>query len=45
MLPVSLNYQLITRDLDRSLERTAAQPVVAREIAHYRENIKSIKIY
>jgi hypothetical protein len=43
MLPVSLSYRLITRDIDRSLEQTASQPIVAREIAHYRDTIKSIK--
>ena len=42
MLSTSLSYNLITRDLDRSLTRVENQPMVARETAYFQENIGKI---
>ena len=38
-----LDYQLITRDLARSLDRTSKQPVVSRETKYYLDNIGKVK--
>lgn len=43
MLSTSASYQLITRDLDRSLDRTAKEPVVARESEYYLAHIGEVK--
>ncbi len=43
MLTTSMSYRLIANDIDRSLETTAKQPMVARETAYYLENIGNVK--
>jgi hypothetical protein len=43
MLPTSLSYNLVARDMPRALERTAQTPMAARDIEYYRENIGKIK--
>ncbi|WP_112664667.1 DUF1217 domain-containing protein [Microvirga flavescens] len=43
MLTTFTSYQLITKDLQKSLARTAADPVIARDTAYYRENIGKVK--
>lgn len=43
MLSPLVNYRLISQSLPDALERTANEPQVEREIAYYRENIKSVK--
>ena len=42
VLSTTASYQLITRDLQRSLTSVASQSVVSREIDYYRKNITSI---
>lgn len=42
MLSTSLSYNLITRDLDRSLTRVENQPMVARQTAYFQENIGKV---
>lgn len=37
------SYQLLARDIDRSLATVSKQPVVARETAYYNENIGKVK--
>jgi len=37
------NYQLITRDIERSLTRVQKQPLVERETKYYLENITKVK--
>ena len=37
------SFNLINRDLDKSIARTQADPVVSRETEYYKENIASIK--
>ena len=39
MLSTFLNYQLYTRDMTRTLDRIASNPVAKREADYYRENI------
>jgi hypothetical protein len=36
-------YQMLTRDMDRTLKLKSAEPIVARETEYYKENIGSIK--
>ncbi|MCY6382403.1 DUF1217 domain-containing protein [Hoeflea prorocentri] len=43
MVTTYINYQTITRDLDRSIEMVKQQPVTARETEYYLENISSAK--
>lgn len=43
MLTTYTSYQLISKDLQKSLDRKAAEPVVAREVEYYLANIESIK--
>jgi hypothetical protein len=43
MLTTSTSYRLIARDLQKSLERTASDPVTARETKYYLENIRKVK--
>lgn len=43
MLTTALSLDLITRDLDRSLQNVADRAVVARETAYYKENISKVK--
>ncbi|GHC64624.1 DUF1217 domain-containing protein [Limoniibacter endophyticus] len=38
-----LSYQIISRNMTRSIERIQSQPVVERETAYYLENIENIK--
>lgn len=38
-----LDYQLIAKDLSRSLDRTSKQPVVSRETKYYLDNIGKVK--
>lgn len=42
MLSTSASYRLVTRDLDSTLARTAAEPSVALETKYYQEHIGSI---
>lgn len=42
MLSTYLGYNLITRDMSKSLERVTADPVTAREHQYYRENIGKV---
>lgn len=42
MIGTYASYQLITRDIGRSIERIQSQPMVERETAYYRENIGKI---
>ncbi|OYW61939.1 MAG: flagellar biosynthesis protein FlgF [Rhizobiales bacterium 17-65-6] len=37
------SFNLINRDIDKSIARTQSDPVVARETEYYKENISSIK--
>ncbi|NIX78419.1 DUF1217 domain-containing protein [Microvirga terricola] len=37
------NYQLISRDLQKSLNRTASEPIVSRETDYYLKNIGKVK--
>jgi hypothetical protein len=43
VLTTFASYQLITRDLTRSLDTTANKPLVARESAYYLDNIENVK--
>jgi hypothetical protein len=43
MLTTSATYRMIAKDLDRSLERKAAETSIARETDYYLENISNIK--
>jgi hypothetical protein len=42
LISTYMNYQLITRDLDASLNRVQSQPMVQRETEYYLENIKKV---
>lgn len=42
MLTTFSSYQLIARDMQRSLARTAAEPITARETKYYLENIGKV---
>ena len=42
MLSTFLNYQLYTRDMTRTLDRIASDPVAKREADYYRENIGKV---
>ena len=42
MLSTFLNYQLYTRDMTRTLDRIASNPVAKREADYYRENIGKV---
>lgn len=42
MLSTPLSFQMITRDMNATLKRTAAQPDVARATAYYRANIGKV---
>lgn len=42
MVTTYLDYTLISRDLNRSIDRVADQALVARETAYYKENIGSV---
>ncbi|MBF9235653.1 DUF1217 domain-containing protein [Microvirga alba] len=43
MVSTFTNYQLISRDMQKSLARTASDPVVARETDYYLKNIGNVK--
>lgn len=43
MINTYTSYQLIVRDMSRSIGRIEAQPVVARETEYYRANISNVK--
>ncbi len=43
MLSTTASFQLISRDLQRSLDTTATQPLVARESEYYLANISAVK--
>lgn len=43
MISTLFQYQLVTRDLNRTLERTAKEPQVERETEYYLKNIENIK--
>lgn len=43
MLTTYTSYQLITKDLQKSLDRTASSPLTARETKYYLENIGKVK--
>jgi len=43
MLDTLTSYRLITKDLTKSLNRTASDPIVARELKYFKENIGKIK--
>lgn len=43
MINTLTSYQLITRDLDRSIDQVETQPMVARETEYYRANITKVK--
>lgn len=43
MINTFTSYQLITRDMNQSLDRVQSQPMVQRETEYYRENISKVK--
>lgn len=43
MLSTTASFQLIKRDLQRTLDTVAAEPFVSREIEYYEQNIGSVK--
>ena len=43
MLSTTASYQLISRDLQRSLTSVAQQPQISREIEYYKANITNVK--
>jgi hypothetical protein len=43
LLPTSISFQLIARDMNKSLERIAGKPEVTRESAYYLANIRKVK--
>ncbi|MEH0071265.1 hypothetical protein V6L77_14490 [Pannonibacter sp. Pt2-lr] len=43
MISTLFQYQLVTRDLNRTLENTAKEPQVKRETEYYLKNIENIK--
>lgn len=43
MLTTYTDYQLISKDLQKSLDRKAAEPIVAREVEYYLANIENVK--
>ncbi|MDX5593651.1 DUF1217 domain-containing protein [Pseudovibrio sp. SPO723] len=43
MLDTALRYTMLTRDMDKTIERTSKDPIVDRETQYYQENIRSIK--
>ena len=43
MINTFLSYQLITRDMEKSIDRVEAQPVVKRETEYYLANIGKVK--
>lgn len=43
MLTTYASYRLVAADLDRSMQRAAREPVAAREIAYWKDNIGEVK--
>ncbi len=43
MLTTFTSFRLVSADLDKSISRTSAQPVVAREVQYYQKTIGGIK--
>jgi len=43
MIPTMTAYQMVTRNLTKSLERTAAKPMVANDTAYFEKNIGKVK--
>lgn len=43
MLSTYLSFNLINRDMARSLDRIAADPIVSRDLTYFRENIGTVK--
>ena len=43
MISTYLSYQLITKDIAKSIDRVEQQPIVARETEYYLENITKVK--
>jgi hypothetical protein len=43
LLPASISFKLISRDIDKSLQRIAGKPEVSRESAYYLANIRNVK--
>lgn len=43
MIPTMTAYQMVTRNLTKSLERTAAKPMVANDTAYFHKNIGKVK--
>jgi Protein of unknown function (DUF1217) len=43
MISTLTSYKLITRDLERSLERKAAEPQIASDTAYFQENITKVE--
>jgi Protein of unknown function (DUF1217). len=43
MMSTLVSYQMLTKDLSRSLERTASAPLVSRDSEYYLENIQNVK--
>ncbi|WP_011579649.1 MULTISPECIES: DUF1217 domain-containing protein [Chelativorans] len=43
MINTYTSYQLIVRDIERSIDRVEQQPMVSRETAYYQENIGKVK--
>ena len=43
MLSTSLSFRLISQDVQLSLNRVAEQPVVSREVEHFKANIFNVK--
>ena len=43
MLSTYLSYQLITRDMEKAIDRVEREPTVDRETKYYQENISKVK--
>ena len=43
MLTTYTSYQLISKDLQKSLDRKASEPIIAREVEYYLANIENVK--
>ncbi|HEY6631200.1 MAG TPA: DUF1217 domain-containing protein [Rhizobiaceae bacterium] len=43
MLSTYLSYQLITRDMEKAIDRVVREPTVDRETKYYRDNISKVK--
>jgi hypothetical protein len=43
LIPTNISFKLISRDIDKSLERISEKPEVSREAAYYLANIRNVK--